>query len=83
MNKKKEKNLRPMSEHPEAEMVVSFYYRDKRGELSGYRALWTGKEWLCRKPYTIDEWEEMPDFDIVGWDDPISHQELLNRTLGK
>ena len=76
MKKTKELNLRPMSEHPEADVTVRFYYRNDNGDLSSYTALWTGSEWKCRKPYTIDELEDMPNFEIVGWREPIKRSEL-------
>lgn len=65
----KEKHLRPMSEHPEAGTVVRFEYKLKKDGVSAYFAKWDGEKWLIRRPYSVDEWEDMniPMEDIIGW----------------
>lgn len=66
--------LHPMSEHPEPDTVVEFYYTDRFGGRSHYVALWDGKAWRCRVPYTKDEWSDMPDYSLLGWCKPVKRE---------
>jgi len=69
--------LHPMSEHPEPDTVVEFYYTDRFGGRSHYVALWDGSRWLCKVPYEKDGWGDMPDYGFLGWCKPVKREERL------
>ena len=59
---------RPMTEHPEANSPVDIIYYTDATEPHSYNGFWDGVNWLMRKPYTMNEYDPIPEnFELIGW----------------
>ena len=63
--------MRPISEHPEIGVRVNIHFKDtERGNNGNRDGIWTSEKWQFRKPYTKDEYEDIPEhLEPIGWEE--------------
>lgn len=63
-------NMKNLNEHPEKGTRVILYFRNIEKNIDGnHDGVWTGQEWMFRKPYTKDEFEPVSaHFELTGWE---------------